>query len=150
MATPRHERISLLLHNWNCAAVINHNIIIFYAGCLICNPGTHRLRTAVLQQWQLQDVELSVIHQSLLSVVSGTYKEHPGSHGVREEDSVAPGLSDILTETLVCLPPKRPQCHMPGEPASIQMGVDREESFTRKQVTGWGMLSVSHFISHKV
>jgi hypothetical protein len=36
--TPHHKIISLLLHNWNFATVLNHNVNIWYAENLICDP----------------------------------------------------------------------------------------------------------------
>ena len=36
--TPNHEIILLLLHNCNFATVMNSNVNIWLAGCLICDP----------------------------------------------------------------------------------------------------------------
>jgi hypothetical protein len=60
--TPNHKIPSLLLHNCNFATVMNLNVNIWYAGCLICNScekvvwppqwsRAHMLRTQAHSNW---------------------------------------------------------------------------------------------------
>lgn len=52
--TPSLEVTLLLLHNCNFSTVMNHNLNISYAGCVICDPcgvATHMLWTADLARF---------------------------------------------------------------------------------------------------
>jgi hypothetical protein len=55
--TFNHKIISLLLHNYNFATVMNCNVNIWYKGYLICNPieyATHRLKVIGLEDFTRQ------------------------------------------------------------------------------------------------
>jgi hypothetical protein len=74
VVTPNHKLFPLLPHNCNFAVLMNHNVNIWYAVYLPCNPHervvTHRLRTTALRHLHRIDVSVTVGSECLEATVS--------------------------------------------------------------------------------